>query len=101
LVRPVWIERERRAVEDALLVEGIRLNPDWVRIERGESVTIRNSENRPATVVNKAEEAAVFLEGGTEESLTFPEAGIYQMFVETDGQTRSSFVIVEPVEDFP
>jgi hypothetical protein len=101
LVRPVWIERERRAVEDALLVEGIRLNPDWVRIERGESVTIRNSENRPATVVNKAEEAAVFLEGGTEESLTFPETGIYQMFVETDGQTRSSFVIVEPVEDFP
>ena len=101
LVRPAWIERERRAVEETLLVEGIRLNPDWVRIERGDAVTIRNDGDVAATVLNRTEDTAVLLEAGTEESLTFPETGIYQLFVETDGQTRSSFVIVEPVEDLP
>ncbi|MFZ0545784.1 MAG: hypothetical protein WAM60_10130 [Candidatus Promineifilaceae bacterium] len=100
-IRPNWIARENRAVADTLLVEGIRLNPDWVRIDRGQSVTIRNDEADAVTVDDKSAGTTIPLEAGTEETISFPQTGIYQLFVETDGRTRSSFVIVEPVEDLP
>ena len=99
LVRPTWIARENRAVADTLLVEGIRLNPDWVRIDRGETVTIRNDENRDVSVVNNSAGTSLPITAGAQETVPFPETGIYQLFVETESQTRSSFVIVEPVED--
>lgn len=99
LIRPTWIERESRAEVNTLLVEGIRLNPDWVRIEQGQTVTLRNGGGQDATVVNKTADATISLAGGEQETVTFPETGIYQLFIETDGRTRSSFVIVEPVEN--
>lgn len=101
LGRPSWIARESRAVAGTLLVEGERLNPDWVRIDRGESVTVRNNENRDVVVVNKSRGTSLPLSAGVQEMMSFPNTGIYQIFVETEGQTRSSFVIVEPVEDLP
>jgi hypothetical protein len=98
-IRPSWIERENQAVVNTLLVNDVRLNPDWVRIERGQTVTIRNDENQDKTVVNRSNNSTILLPAGGQETLTFPNSGIYQLFVETDGRTRSSFVIVEPVED--
>ncbi|NIT60966.1 MAG: hypothetical protein GWN00_33605, partial [Aliifodinibius sp.] len=84
-----------------LLVEGHRLNPDWVRIDRGQSITIQNNEDQAVVVVNNSTGMNWSLSAGTQESITFADTGIYQFFVETDSQTRSSFVIVEPVEDLP
>lgn len=97
-VRPNWIERENRAVTDTLLVEGIRLNPDWVRINRGESVTIRNNESEAVTVRDNSSGITIPLAAGEQQTILYRQTGIYQLFVETEGQTRSSFVIVEPVE---
>jgi hypothetical protein len=99
LVRPSWMARESRAMTNTLLVEGERLNPDWVRIERGESVTIQNDGDGAVMVLNKTADTALPLPSGIRESITFPDSGIYQFHIETTGLTRSSFVIVEPVED--
>jgi hypothetical protein len=52
-------------------------------------------------VVDKSRGANLPLSAGAEDSMLFTYTGIYQIFVETEGQTRSSFVIVEPVEDLP
>ena len=101
LVRPTWIAREERALADTLLVEEERLNPDWLRIGKGQSVTIQNTGGQDAVVVNKSENITIPLAGGESDSIWFPNTGIYQFFVETDGRTRSSFVIVEPVEALP
>jgi hypothetical protein len=101
LGRPTWIARESRAEVDTLIVEGERLNPDWVRIERGGMVLVRNGESRDVVVVDKSRGANLPLSAGAEDSMLFTDTGIYQIFVETEGQTRSSFVIVEPVEDLP
>ncbi len=101
LFRSNWIAREERALAGKLLVEGHRLNPDWVRIDRGQSITIQNNEDQAVVVVNNSTGMNWSLSAGTQESITFADTGIYQFFVETDSQTRSSFVIVEPVEDLP
>ncbi len=98
LVRPSWVERESRAMANTLLVESERLNPDWVRIERGDDVRIQNDGDEMVTVLNKTADTSLLLSARGEETITFLEPGIYQLHIVTDGQSRSSFVIVEPVE---
>lgn len=100
-VRPSWIARDSKATPKTFLVEAERLNPDWVRIEQTQMVTIKNDGAKKVTIVNKSTDTTLPLSAGASETITFPDTGIYQLYIETDGRTRSSFVIVEPVEDLP
>ena len=97
--RPSWRARDARAAPETFLVEGQRLNPGWLRIARGEEVTVSNPQDTNVSLVNKTEDQTIPLEAATEIMLEFGREGIYQFFVATEGRTHSSFVIVEPVEE--
>lgn len=99
LLWPSGVARDNRLIEGTLQVEGHRLNPGWLRVERGTTVPILNSESLPVTVVNRTLDEMIDVPAGGENQAGFSEPAIYQIYVQTDGQTRSSFVIVEPVED--
>jgi hypothetical protein len=100
LVTPEAIERDARAAGGGFRVEGARLNPDWIRIERGGSVRVYNPGAEPVKVRVRQNDMAIEVGGGKRDRLSFAGPGIYQVFVETGGRSRSSFVIVEPVEEF-
>jgi hypothetical protein len=91
------VRRDAQVVQGEFRVEGQRLNPDWLRIERGQQITVYSPEN-DVSVHLKQTNLTKPIKGGQRDSFSFPETGIYQMFVETNRRTQSSFVIVEPVE---
>ncbi len=99
LAAPDEAARDARARPGEFRVEDIRLNPDWLRIDAGGAVTIRNPGPAEVVVVSKQQQRTVRVAAGQEKVLAFPSTGIYQVFVQTQRQTRSSFVIVEPVEE--
>lgn len=96
---PTWRARDARVAPATFRVEGQRLNPGWLRIERGEEITASNPQGADVSLVNKTEGQAIPLEAGAETRLEFGREGIYQIFVATEDRTHSSFVIVEPVEE--
>lgn len=100
LVSPEAIERDARTAGGEFRVEGDRLNPDWLRIERGGEVQVYNPRPEPVTVRLKQSDMAAQVAAGGKQAFSFPRPGIYQVFVETLRPSRSSFVIVEPVEEF-
>ena len=75
-------------------IDGVRLVPDIQRIARGSSIEYRNA-GAPAPVMLAGREWKV------ENRLAVPmdRPGIYQTWVRHEGRSRSSFVIVEPVEE--
>lgn len=103
LLWPSGLAQDSRAVDGALRVEGHRLNPGWLRVEHGSTVPIINDETRPVTLLNRTLDEQVIIPAGEQIPLTFSQPAIYQLYLQTDGQTdrqtRSSFIIVEPVED--
>ena len=98
MVSPDWIAQDSRAADGEFRVEGIRLNPDWLRIGRGESIRITNGESGNVSIVVKGRPGAVAVESGAKRLVEFDRPGIYQVYVQTIRRSRSSFVIVEPVE---
>jgi hypothetical protein len=98
LFSPKNVNRDARAVEGEFYVESQRLNPDWLRIERGQQVDIYNP-GKDVFVQVKQTNLSKLIRTGQREIFAFPETGIYQVFVQTDKRTQSSFVIVEPVEE--
>ena len=97
LIAPEWIARDARASGHTLRIEGARLNPGWLRVNRGDEIQIHNPETEAVSVVNQAG-ATYRVEGGQSATIRFDEQGIYQLYVETDRRSKSSFVMVEPVE---
>jgi hypothetical protein len=98
LFSPENIRRDARAIKGEFRVEGQRLNPDWLRINRGQEIGVYNPEEDTSVRV-KQTNIARRIKSGQKETFFFPETGIYQIFVETNRQTQSSFVMVEPVEE--
>jgi hypothetical protein len=92
--------RDARAIPGEFRVEGRRLNPDWLRVERGREFRVHNPEPHNVSVRVKQTNTTTEIMSGGKGSFSFPQPGIYQVFVENKGQTQSSFVIVEPVEEF-
>lgn len=99
VVLPESVERDRRAVRGEFRVEGHRLNPDIFQIERGGNVYVYNPSLEAVLVIVKQSDIVSRIGSGQKEPLFFPKTGIYQIFVQTERRTRSSFVIVEPVEE--
>ena len=96
---PTWRARDARVAAVTFRVEGQRLNPGWLRIERGQEITVSNPQDSDVSLVNKTEGRIIPLAAGAETTLTFDQVGIYQIFVATEDRTHSSFAIVEPVEE--
>jgi hypothetical protein len=100
-LQPFWpdnIRRDARAIKGEFRVEGQRLNPDWLRIKRGQKIGVYNPEEDVSVRVRQTN-IATRIKSGQKETFSFEDTGIYQMFVETNRQTQSSFVMVEPVEE--
>jgi hypothetical protein len=98
LLSPGQIAADRRARQGELRVEGISLNPAWLRLKNAGPVIISNPQNRAAAVVLKELNVRMVLQPGDSAKSPPLAPGIYQFFVETPGRTHSSFVLVEPVE---
>jgi hypothetical protein len=98
LYSPGRVAADRRAAAGVFRVEGLALNPNWLRVQRGQSVIVSNAENHPVTVVIKEIGQRLLLGPGESAQTPRFEPGIYQVFVDTSGRTSSSFVLVEPVE---
>lgn len=97
---PTHVQQDARVTAGEFRIEGNRLNPDWLRLPRNGSIQVFNPEAQEVTVVVRQTNARHRLASQAKEMISFPQPGIYQLFVETSRQTRSSFVIVEPVEEF-
>lgn len=97
---PSHRQRDARVTAGEFRAEGITLNPDWLRIRHGSSIQVFNPEAHDITVIVRQANARHHIASQVREMISFPQPGIYQLFVETSRQTRSSFVIVEPVEKF-
>jgi hypothetical protein len=93
------IMRNDQALPQTFVVEGKRLNPNWLRLQRGQEITLLNPGPDEAVVVRKDDGTRLELSPGSSGQLAFPQPGVMQLFVETTLRTRSSFVIVEPVEE--
>ena len=98
LLWPPWVQRDRQASAGTLRVVETRLNPDIVRIDRGKTVTVHNPEAAQKTLVNRSAAESHLVRSGDALVLPFEDPGIFQTYLETTGRTRSSFVIVEPVQ---
>jgi len=78
-------------------IDATHLHPDWLRINRGDTVRFHNPGPGPVVVVSSTKEQ-IPVAPSQDGSLRFAQTGIHQLFVQTDQLTHSSFVIVEPVE---
>lgn len=99
IIAPDDVARDKRRTHGELTVEGKRLNPDFLRIRHGEHAVFGNPTAEAVSVLIKNRNERIRVPAGGVTSRVFPDQGIYQVLVETDGRTRSSFVIVEDVED--
>lgn len=98
LFAPEAVEKDARAVVGAFRVEGLRLNPDFLRINKGSQVQVQNPETSQVLVILKDGMVSKQIEPGKSEVFSFPKPGIYQIYINTQQRSRSSFIIVEPVE---
>lgn len=103
LISPIFIPgnivRDNQAAIKTLQVDGPRtLNPDFVRIKHGESITVSNPTSVDHTIHVKQTNQQFDLVSNAKETIAFPDEGIFQVFIETKGRPHSSFVVVEPVE---
>jgi hypothetical protein len=98
LLAPEAVEKDSRAVAGAFRVEGLRLNPDFLRINKDGQVQVHNPESSDVLVILKDGMVSKQVESGKSEVFSFPKPGIYQIYIETQQRSRSSFIIVEPVE---
>jgi len=90
-------QRDARRIEASFRVEGIRLNPDWVRVNVGEAVGLVNPSDS-LVYLDVMPARTIPLSTGERTMLTPDSSGVFQIRVQTDGRTHSSFLIVEPVE---
>ena len=97
LTIPAKIERDRAVEPGAFLVRDTSLIPYMRRIERGETLSFVNRGASDATVRIVSTGARHIVPAGGTTAISFPAAGIFQILVETDGPTHSSFVLAEPI----
>lgn len=89
--------RDARRIETTFRVEGQHLNPDWVRVGVGEETSMVNPSD--TEVYLDIVSAQSFALGAGERTTFVPDSsGIFPVRIRTEGRTRSSFLIVEPVE---
>lgn len=100
MISPGRAWRDTRAAPGEFRVEGNQLNPDFLRIKHDTQIQVFNPGANTISVRVKQNNVTTQVAGNHREALSFPKPGMYQVFVETDRRSQSSFVIVEPVEEF-
>jgi hypothetical protein len=83
---------------DTFEVEGSFLRPEWIRIDRGRSVTVENRSPTAVLIDIKQSGQESTIPPGAAARFAFDRIGIFQVFVKTENRSHSSFVMVEPVE---
>ena len=101
VLTPAKIVRDATVGPGVFTTDGIALVPFMQRIGKGGTVAVenRNQGEIVVRVVKTGDRHAI--PAGESGKIAFPEAGIYQIHIETDGVSRSSFVIAEPVSEIP
>jgi len=94
------VMQEERPAPGQFEVHGASLTPGWLRIERGDSFRVSNPGDAGVAVAVQGAGRSEIAAGQTVQ-ITPSQPGIYQVYVVTEGRTRSSFLAVEPVEDAP
>jgi hypothetical protein len=95
---PATAQRDAAAAPARFSVWGGGLNPDWVRINRGQALELSNNTPAEVTLRFPKLDKNVTLPPGKSASVEIPKTGIHQIYVVQQGRTRSSFLMVEPVE---
>ncbi len=98
---PAQRSKDARAQPGTLQVEGMQLNPTWLRLRAAGSVKIVNPGPGTVTVLQPGSGRKMLLAAGATESWNFDQPGIYQCYILSRTRSISSFVIVEPVQDCP
>lgn len=83
------------------LVQGRNLAPRWLRLPGPGEVVVENPGPETVRIHDRTRELTVEARAGSQARLQYDRPGIYQVWVETGQRTRSSFVIIEPVEEQP
>ena len=94
---PASIAHDKAVKRGELERDGDLLRPHWLRIRRGERIRIVNSAPDSAWI--RIHEKDERIPSSQMREFQFDESGVHQVFVETTRRSRSSFVIVEPVEE--
>ena len=95
---PTERARDQRALAGTLRVEGLTLNPSWVRLAVVGSVQFLNEGSDSVVVVQPSGKRELVLEPNELRDWKFERPGIYQFYLKSQKGSKSSFVIVEPVE---
>ena len=92
--------RDTRRIEASFRVEGLHLNPDWVRVDRGDPLGLVNPSDTTVYLDFMPDDRSVVLTAGERATVVPDSSGIFGIHVRrASGRTHSSFLIVEPVED--
>ncbi len=100
LVRPL-LGREEPGAPGGFRVDGSRLVPEWLRTHRGAALRLDNPGTSTVSVRVERLPTTLTVPAGQSVALPLDGPGIYQLYLETGRRTRSSFVMVEPVEQRP
>lgn len=93
-------DKDRRATDGVMLVEGYSLNPDYLRIEREQVVKFR-AQPKKSAAIRIVQQDATFIANESGSDYYFQNPGVYQVYVNWLGKSRSSFIIVEPISETP
>ena len=99
LLSPDAIAKDKRVMRGEFRVEGERLNPDWQAFERGAEIRVFNPGPGAVSLHMKPGNAVTIIGSQQRKSFPFLSPGIHQLYVKSEGKSRSSFVIVEPVAE--
>lgn len=94
------VTRDAATTAGVFTVIGIKMLPFMQKIQKGETITIRNNNDHDIKVTLPKIGETYTITSGDMQQITFPRAGIFQLYVETKKQTKSSFVISEPVSEY-
>ena len=93
--------RDARAAPSTMRVEGIGLNPTWLRLRAAGRVDMVNPGSEKVTILQPSGKRQLEVAAQSSQAWEFAQPGIYQCYVQTPNRSISSFVIVEPAEQCP
>lgn len=98
ILNPQLAASDKATLPQRFVINGDQITPDWQRVPRDSELVVFNESADAKTIVIKKLAKEIAAAPGESVVIPIPEPGIYQIFVQTSGRTRSSFLMVEPVE---